>query len=491
MAKLNKYEVGIFKSVQCDGYTEYYKSCTCGHREVVGKNLDYHGRVEARNKKCSNCLNTRFIHIERDKQRINIPYLKARDVTRRGFRIQRVNLSVFADKNGDVKWKENMIRVIWFDIFTKQLHVFKNGQRVSNWNREEELMRFFINLDSIEVKDMVSTPETQALYNFIWRRLSKKRNSAWNTENRFYVGLLRFVQEDYRYLEILSSAGYPDVERFFATYNRWTSYEAIDREATKPKDILKLPKFMLPYFRQDETLGLYNLEQVQKALTKVDGNRFRELVEIIKDESDIGVLCQTLDRLIEIHDTYKYNNLKKLTLYLFREIRMHQGIDSPSSGATLLRDYIRMCEKLGLEYEKYPKSLKKEHDIVQMNYRVQMDEKKKAEFKEAVDTEDYKFLEYSKGTYAIVSPSEMDDLIREGNELSHCVASYVTDIVSDKCKILFLRKTAHLNSPLGTVEIRGGNIRQARGFANRGLTRTEMNFIRDWAEKKELRVNCY
>lgn len=489
--RLDKYKVGIFFDKVVDGKKEYTKSCTCGHKEVVGHDLDYHNRINARNKKCTNCDNTRFIYLEKAGQRVNIPYLKPRDVSRRGFRLQRVNLSVYMNKDETVKWKENMIRVIWFDIFTKQLKVFKNGKHTRNIDLNDELRLFFTGLEHSEIKDMVVTPETQSLYDFIWRKLSYMRVRGYYSERRFYVGLLKFVKEDYRYLEILSSSGFPDVERFYREYNRWDTYEEINKEATKPKDILKLPKFMLPYFRENDSLSIGNLKQVQLALKKIDGNRFKELVEIIKDESDIGTLCRTLDTLIEIHDTYKYNNLKKLTLYLFREIRMHQGIDSPPHGAQLLRDYIRMSKRLALDYEKYPKSLKKEHDIVQLNYRVQEDELKKAEFKQSVAHSDYQFLEYKKKDFSIIPPVEMDDLIKEGNELSHCVASYVTDIVSNKCRILFLRRTDNLNTPLGTIEIRGGNIRQARGFANRALNGNEMKFIREWAKEKELHVNYY
>src|SRR5690606_27919784 len=197
--------------------------------------------------------------------------------------------------------------------------------------------------------------------------------------------------------------------------------------------------------RENTNIGTFGIRQIKNALSKVDGNRFKEIMEIVKDESTINELCACLDILIEIHDTYKYNNLKKLTLYLFREIRMTQGIDRPTNGASLLRDYIRMATELGQEYEKYPKSLKKEHDITMLNYKVRQNEMKRKQFEEAVKSEPYKKLEYKKKTYSIITPEEMQDLINEGNELSHCVASYVDSIVSGRCQILFLRNTEYLD----------------------------------------------
>src|SRR5690606_1088387 len=235
---------------------------------------------------------------------------------------------------------------------------------------------------------------------------------------------------------------------------------------------------------------VFDIKQIKNALKKVDGNRFRELMEIVRDESTIQELCRTVDTLIEIHDEYKYNNLKKLTLYLFREIRMNQGIDSPSHGATLLRDYIRMATKLEQEYEKYPKSLKKEHDITLMNYNVQKNEMKKKDFQEAVESEDYKRLEYKRKDYSIVTPKEMQDLIKEGSELSHCIASYVQSVIDKRCQILFMRNTNDIDKPYVSIEVRNGNIRQVRGFANRATRKDEKDFIKEWASKKGL-VEAY
>src|SRR5690606_3967704 len=139
----------------------------------------------------------------------------------------------------------------------------------------------------------------------------------------------------------------------------------------------------------------------------------------------------------------------------------------------------------------YPKSLKKEHDITMLNYKVRQNEMKRKQFEEAVKSEPYKKLEYKKKTYSIITPEEIQDLINEGNELSHCVASYVDSIVSGRCQILFLRNTEYLDKPLATIEVRGDNVREARGFANRALRLSEREFVAEWAKKKELQLNYY
>src|SRR5690606_28245488 len=131
-------------------------------------------------------------------------------------------------------------------------------------------------------------------------------------------------------------------------------------------------------------------------------------------------------------------------------------------GVTLLRDYLRMSEELGRKIEKYPKSLKREHDIVMMNYSVRRDEIKNKQFIKKVTEEEYKSLEYKSGTYSVIAPVEMQDLINEGNELSHCISSYVDRVIKHDCKILFLRNTKEIDKPLVSLEIINNNIRQAR-----------------------------
>lgn len=487
MSLLKRYKIGIRKSkrvtVGDEKKLQYYTSCNCGKREIIGYDLNYQERNA--NRTCS-CGNKKFIDMDGEK-RVLTPYLEVLKKDRRGFKAKRTNLSVFLDDEGNIQLKQNMVRIVIYDMPTKTIKVYKNGEPNSHtkWN-SGDFARFFTGINESDFLDLVSTEETSTLFRFAWNRLSNPPNGY---VNRLHLGFERLF--DYQYMQILSSAGIPNVERFYERANRWTTYYSINKDGTSPKDILKVPKFVLKYIRENDSFSLYDLERVQNALKKVDGNRFRELLEIVKDESDIGSLCQCLDKLVEIHDTYNYNNIKKLTLYLFREIRMNQGISRPSDGATYLRDYIRMSEKLGLDYEKYPRSLKKEHDIVQMNYRVQENEKKKAEFAEAVKDEDYQFLNYKKKNFAIITPTEMDDLIREGNQLSHCVASYVTDIVSRRCKILFLRNPNDIKAPLATIEVRGGNVRQARGYANRSLTSVEKAFVKEWAKSKELNENYY
>lgn len=474
-----KYKIGIYNYRKA--IDKYMYSCTCG---TVGlcesKSINY---------TCEGCGNKTFISLSCNSRTLH-PYIDILEKSKKGFKAKRTNLSIIVDGECNITVKPNMVQVLLYDLVNHNIRLWKNGKEVAirkQYKNDRSFQGFFVNVNGRKFLDMVSVDGISSLYDMAWNDLSMGK--SWNNGRKLYIGLPELFR--YTYLEILANAGFPNVERFKVRNNSYYYTPKINIEGKNPKEIFKLPKFCLKYIREDPNIKIYEIEQMQKALMKVDGNRFRELLEIVKDEATIGQLCNALDTLIEIHDTYKYNNLKKLTLYLFREIKMTQGIMSASTGADLLRDYIRMSARLEQEYEKYPKSLKKEHDITQMNYKVKESAMKQKEFNETVSSELYKSFEYKKKNFTIISPNEMDDLIKEGNELSHCVASYVESINTGRCRIYFMRSTDDVDKPLATIEVRSQNVRQARGYANRPLKQEERDFVAEWAKKKGLELNYY
>lgn len=481
---MTKYKIGFYTRNKKGAYIA---SCTCGTVKLIAFN-EYRGYGDIA-VVCEGCGNKDFVNLV-SKSRAVTPYIEILNKDRKGFKAKRTNLSVFYDDDYNVMLKSNMVQVLIYDLVNSYVRLYKNGESVgTRWGvLEENIGRFFVSVNDTDFIRMISTGETESLYDFAWSNLSRNDRNYYGGDRRIYRGLLKILR-GYTYMQVLSNAGFPNISRFYerSGYNKPT----INANGTNPKDIFGLPKFILSYIRENENIGIFEIKQIKQALEKVDGNRFREIMEIVKDESTIRDLCQTLDNLVEIHDKYNYNNLKKLTLYLFREIRMNQGIGNPSNGATLLKDYIKMSTRLGQEFEKYPRSLKKEHDITQMNYKVQESEMKKKEFAEAIESEEYKSFEYKKKDFTIITPKEMSDLIKEGSELSHCVASYVDSIVSKRCKIFFLRNVEDIDKPLATIEVRGENVRQARGYANRSLKQSERDFVEEWAKKKKLELNYY
>lgn len=453
------------------------------------------------NFECNKCGNDYFIDAtnQTNNGRFVIPYLGLLRKDNRGFKVRRVNLSINYDEDNGIKViKENLTRTMDYDIVNRVLKVWREDEieydyatDINNIRKRDYANRqFFRQLDTKTFLNRVSNEVTRGLYG-VAKKLSTHNN--WNKKDVLMKGLASLM--DYGWLQILANAGVPDVSRFYGNggYYYNANSNPIDESKTKPHEILRVPKFMISYIREDLSIDRHVLQQLQSSLRSIDSNKFKEIMSIVKDESTIKELSNSIDTVMQIHVDYGYTNLKKLIIYLFRETRILQGISSARDSSTYLRDYIRMSRSMDLEWEKYPKSLKKEHDIVQMNYNLINDKNdKQREFQLAVEKKSYQDLVYEdkKSDYTIIVPSETEDLIREGNQLSHCVASYVKDVADDRCKILFLREKEQIEKPLATIEVRGFNIRQARGFANRALNEEQKEFVSKWAEENNL-VEAY
>lgn len=458
--------------------------CACG-QHIIGKS-----RWE-KDFQCDNCGNDYFIDaVNQGNERFVIPYLKVLRKDNRGFKVKRINISIVYDNiNGITVVKENLARTIDYDIVDKRLKVWRNDELEfdydsNNVGRIDSINKLLLRQIDIDTfLNVVSNEVTRGLYD----AGKKLGHLGWNRKDNLLYGLVKLM-EDYQWMQILANAGIPQVDRFYISASRRKD-TAIDGFKTKPHQILRVPKFMIQHIREDVTIDRYVLQQLQGNFSRIDNNKLREIMSIVRDESTMRELSNAIDTVMQIHIDYDYTNIKKLILYLFREVRLTQGIASPRNASTYLRDYIRMSRSMGLEWDKYPKSLKKEHDVVQMNYNLLNNKNsKQKEFKLAIDKASYQNLAFKdkKSKYTVITPIEVDDLVREGNQLSHCVASYVDDVASDRCKILFLREVDNIDTPLATIEIRGFNIRQARGYANRALDEEQREFVRKWAEEKNL-----
>ena len=170
--------------------------------------------------------------------------------------------------------------------------------------------------------------------------------------------------------------------------------------------------------------------------------------------------------------------------YLISELPMYQGITSISEAVHLMRDYMKMSKQMSFDYEKYPRSLKKAHDIAMVNYRAFKNDLKQEDFFMA--TSAYKDLEdiKSRNKYVVIIPEKPEEVVQEGNSLHHCIASYLTRVQEGKTQILFMREKENLDKPLVSIEVKDGRVVQARGMSNRSVTLDEKEYLEKWAEKK-------
>lgn len=463
--------------------------CNCGQYVLEHAERDF---------QCDLCGNEYFVDIRNRNygERFTIPVLDILRSDNRGFKVIRANVSVRLgeDKMSFEVIKDNLKRTLDYDMVEKYLRVYRNDELEFEWTEAggyNAVLRdmtatnslFFRSIEYSNFASLVGNEVTTDLYMSMARRSENHRSP-------FFEKLIYLATKPY--LQILANAGVPNPCRFDIFHRGYgNSSPSVNQDKTKPHEILGVPKFMMEYIRKDTGIEYYMLRDIHSALAKIEGNKFKELLSISYDEASLTTLMRNLDRIMTLHNEYDYKNLKKLILFLFRETKMYQGMEAYTACQHLL-DYNRINKEMGLPIEdKYPRSLKREHDVASMNHRVQMDKIQAEKFKNKVETDEYKNLKYKSNGYIIVPPAEAQDLIREGNELSHCVGSYVKQVIEGNCKIVFLRNIDDPDTPLATIEVRGVNIRQARGRHNRAISESAKVFIRKWADKKGLHVAYY
>jgi hypothetical protein len=174
-----------------------------------------------------------------------------------------------------------------------------------------------------------------------------------------------------------------------------------------------------------------------------------------------------------------YYTPESLFSYLNR-VDIYQAI-APAEAAIILKDYIRMCNDLGVEPDTNTNSLKREHDVAIRNYhqaRSRVDEEK---FKEVAKK--LKKFEFSSKRYSIIAPEKASDIIEEGRMQRNCVGCYVRSVIDGSSVVLFLRKNDSLDRSYVTIEIdpKDYHIRQKYLSCNRHITdKNVLNFLDKW-----------
>lgn len=180
-------------------------------------------------------------------------------------------------------------------------------------------------------------------------------------------------------------------------------------------------------------------------------------------------------------------------------------------------DYLNMRENINRTYNKWlkgqgcqeiylpvcfkPSLLKEYHDIAvreQRKWRMLSPSEKNSIFDTSISTlsekDKYKKYLYSGKNYSVVPVLSSIDLIKEGNALNHCVATYTEAMAKEETFIYFLRKNKDISTPFYTMEIIPGKhpyLRQCYGSYNTTDKPADCRtFIKEWAERSHLDVEC-
>jgi hypothetical protein len=197
----------------------------------------------------------------------------------------------------------------------------------------------------------------------------------------------------------------------------------------------------------------------------------------------------TLEVLLE------YVSPQKVINYIYRRLEnweQEKHSCSLSSIAIYWRDYLNNCKLLGYDMTNdfiiFPRDLKARHDDVVAAYRIEknaLQEKAILNLQPALQ-EVFGYTNEKLGLVAI-APASRNELIEEGQVLRHCVhtGSYISNMVSGKGYVLFVRKTDEPEIPYFTAEVVDGVIRQCRGEENCEMSSDVKTFVKHWQKRLE------
>jgi hypothetical protein len=229
---------------------------------------------------------------------------------------------------------------------------------------------------------------------------------------------------------------------------------------------------------QEDELEFYNI--------KVGGYYYGDDTSIRSGE----LAKKLLESYTENELFVKNYSLGKFADYVLTEV-VNQGYTSVDNFINSLRDYLYMCDMDGIVPTLYSSYLKQTHDITSRNHAIKVEKESEEIFASRYDgfkTQKISGSEFKGYEYYVVAPKCTNDLKQEGDNLNHCVASYIKKVIDGKCLIYFLRTDE--KESLITFEVVDNKIVQIRGLHNRKPTDKEYIALKKFAEKNKMEVKA-
>ena len=538
------FKAGIYKFKRTDDYNydvSYY--CSCGNNE---KDIVENMR-QAEEHVCSKCENKYYQFLRDYEDRTQMSSFIINDLSTTMIKFTRNNFSATVSNEKFKILSINMKRSLEIDIRKEKIVVYKNdeleyyriGKSASFFNKgveeqldgklEKQVVRRFIlffnrnmrTRNSLSlVENVINKSSNVSDYDVNLVNGAKKFfglfgdvSSIYMRKSRSYSRVSKDILYIYDIVEIINdsqmevfmfcekliNAGFKlnssyiiqlrynsSLGKYIYSFDFGTDFDYKKRKLHQAFDV---PKQILKMVRDyDIGVGSAKFESLIKLFSGKTQTEKNLSMNIIAEANKLNIVDRLLDsstinRVQFLINQYNYD-IYHLLNYLFFEVPMYQGIESVRTALTTLSDYLSMSVDLGFRYDKYPESLKKSHDVKMVMYKNMKQKIDDEKFKLAV--RDYTDFIYRDSVYQVVVPRNQEDVINEGGELGHCIASYVSRIINKSSLILFMREKEDLSKRLISLELSpSGRLIQARGKYNRKPTNDEKIFINDWVKHVE------
>ena len=270
----------------------------------------------------------------------------------------------------------------------------------------------------------------------------------------------------------------------------------IDCETTKGKNALRFPPYISEFLiKKNSELDEYYYWVDLYEITKMDKSQFEKVTDSLN-----FAWINSQAKLADICNILKFDySLEKLFSYIIKQVKQNKNMTIPRV-INYLTDYLNMCDICGIEADKYPQNIEKQHDDMTSYFKA----RKQAQYDSLLttignDCENYVVPKedeldnigipkmFSKMT--IVFPKNEADFINEGNQQHNCVGSYPRAVREGRCIIFFIRYKDSPEKSFITAECTRNGLGQCFYSNNRKVEDEElMKFARYVANK--IKTGC-
>lgn len=264
---------------------------------------------------------------------------------------------------------------------------------------------------------------------------------------------------------------------------RHSAFQAINFNGEKMRAILGIDRHYFPLL-QELNPSIDQLHLIRQMLQADHKPSMEQIKWFIANEIINADAMKELLAHMSVH---------KLQRYVERQFAPDDEavlirIDYHSMNALITdyHDYLCMCKELQYDLKNsfilFPHELKAAHDSVAKTLK----DKRTAEQGKAIaDSFDewQKRYQYQSKELMMVPPHSAKEIVDEGVALHHCVRHYVKKVAEKESVILFVRSVDEPDKSLCTVEVKDGQVTQARGFDNAEPPAQITAFIEQWKQR--------
>lgn len=266
---------------------------------------------------------------------------------------------------------------------------------------------------------------------------------------------------------------------------RYTMSKTINCEGRNLQDVLGFDRSWIPLL-QEVNPGIAQLRIIRAFIgagKKLDASMMKWCADnAVQDASVLTELLSytSMHKLCRYADA-QYEGYRKAAKVWYCEVER-----SMANLLTDYCDYLRMCKELQYDVKNsfvlFPHMLKDAHDSAAKTLK----DKRTAEQEKAIgDSFDewQKRYQYQSKELMMIPPHSAKEIVDEGAALHHCVGHYLKNVAEKERVILFVRSVAEPDKSLCTVEVKDGQVTQARGFDNAEPPAQITAFIEQWKHR--------